>query len=153
MDSFAKAEAIIRDLKDELALRLAGSSTIDTVRLTKDADGWPCLILSDGGTETAGANVIGIRVKADDAVSKDIFGNSIKALAPHTMDIAYELDANGKPEPGNADVAVAMIAAVRKGMKVALKEIADGTAVTPAAIEAAAATIVVDDLLFKGKLG
>lgn len=153
MDSFSKADSIIRDLKDEFALRLAGSATIDTVREAKDASGWPMLILSNGGVETAGSDVIALRLVADDAVSKDIFGNSIKALAPHTMEVAYELDAAGKPEPTNADLMLVLTVVARKHFKTALKQIADGTAVTPANVVAASAVITVDDLLFRGKLG
>lgn len=153
MDSFAKAESIIRDLKDEFTLRTKGSATIDTVRQTRDAAGWPMLILSNGGVETAGSDVIAIRLKADSAVSTDIFGNAMAALAPHTMDVAYELDATGKPEPTNADLAMVMIVASRKSFKTALKALADGTAVTPANVAAATADITVDGLLFPGKLG
>lgn len=153
MDSFSKADSIIRDLKDEFALRLAGSATIDTVREDKDASGWPMLFLSNGGNEAAGQPVIALRLVADDAVSKDIFGNSIKALAPHTMEVAYELNAASKPEPGNADLMVVLTVVARKHFKTALKQLADGTAVTPANVVAASASITVDDLLFRGKLG
>lgn len=152
MDSKAKAQATMRDLEDELKIRLAGSSTIDTVRATTDAAGWPCLILSDGGTETAGNPVIGLRMVADDAVSKDIFGNAIKAAAPHTIDLAYELDATN-PEPSGLDLALVTAVVAKKSIKMALKALSDGTAVTPANMVSKAADKVVDSLLFPGKLG
>lgn len=153
MKSTAKAESIMRDLKNELELRVKGSATIDTVRLAHDAEGWPMLILSDAGVETAGAAVIALRMKAVDAVSKDIFGNSLVAFAPHKMEMAWELDANDKPTPADADVAMVTIVVAKKSICMQVKEIANGTAVDAAAMAAAAPIVQVDDLTFPTKLG
>lgn len=137
MKSLAKAEATIRELKTRLEMRFKGSATIDTVRQDKDAQGWPCLICSDGGNESAGQPVIGIRISANDAVSKDVFGNDLVAFTPHTLDLAYELDST-EGEPSRRDLIKAMAEVGKLGFKIAVKEIADGTAVTPANIAAAA---------------
>lgn len=144
MDSFSKAESIIRDLKDELELR-QGATGFDTVRQTKDADGWPMLILSKSANEAAGQPVIGIHLKGDSAVSTDIFGNAIAALAPHTMKFAYE-----DTEVTDADLLHIMVLAARKHFKVALCQVA---AVTEANTVAATPSVIIDDLLFRGKLG
>lgn len=79
MKSTAKAEAILRDLKDRLELRGF------TVTESKDSEGWPKLTLN--------TNEASIRVEADDAVSKDVFGNDLKAFAPHRLDFASRDDA------------------------------------------------------------
>lgn len=150
MKSTAKAEALIRDLGEKLAKRLAGSSTIDTVRSAKDSNGWPMLFLSDGGTETAGNPVIGIRISADDAVSKDIFGNSLVSFAPHSMEIAFELDGT-EGEPSRLDLAKVEWEAFKLGVKVKIKEIADATAVTAANMDAAAVAAEIDDLFWPTK--
>lgn len=77
--STAKAESLLRDLKDRLELR--GYSVAES----KDGNGWPKLTLN--------TNEASIRMEAADAVSKDIFGNSLQAFAPHFMDFASRDDA------------------------------------------------------------
>lgn len=148
--NIAKAEALVRELKERLELRLAGSARIDTVREARDSDGYPALFLSDGGTEAAGNPVIAIRIKQTDMVSKDVFGNDAKAYAPHVCEVAYEKDGT-EAEPDRKDIEIAMWEIARNGVKVQVKEIADGTAVTLAAMDAAAAALELDDLRWPNK--
>lgn len=150
MKSTAKAEALIRDLKDKLAKRFEGSSTIDTVREAKDSQGWPLLVMSDAGNEAAGQPVIAIRIRAVDMVSKDVFGNSTTAYAPHKLEIAYELD-GANIEPSRTDLLTAEYEAIKTGVAIELKEIADGTAVTAASMDAASATLELEDLYWPTK--
>lgn len=154
MKSTAKAEALLRDVADKLKKRFAGSSSIDTVREARDSNGWPMLFCSDGGVEAAGNPVIAIRIKADNAVSKDVFGNDLVAFAPHTLEIAYELAdaATGKDiEPSRPDLLKAQYEALKTGVKVQIKEIADGTAVTAANMDAASAAVELDELYWPNK--
>jgi|NOAtaT_7_FD_contig_51_5285587_length_2665_multi_4_in_0_out_0_3 hypothetical protein len=137
MKSTAKAQAQARELKEKLERRFKGSATIDSVRQVNDAQGWPLLLCSDGGNEAAGQPVIGIRIKAQDAVSKDVFGNDLVAFAPHTIEVAFELDA-AEGEPSRRDLIKAMADIAKIGMKIDVKEIADGTAVSAASMDAAA---------------
>lgn len=138
IQNLAKAESLIRELKERLAFReVAGGSRYDTVRQDKDSQGYPILFLSHGGNEAAGQPVIAVRIKQIDAVSKDIFGSSMNAYAPHNAEIAYELDANSKPTPDAKDVASAMLELARDGLKIDIKEIAHNTAVTASAMDAA----------------
>jgi hypothetical protein len=152
LKSTSKAEAMTRDLAEKLALRIAGSASgrVDTLRQIKDANGWPVMILSDGGTETAGNPVIAIRIKGADAVSKDIFGNDIIAAAPHIAELAYELDAT-EAEPSRKDIAKVLFELVKLGTKLQIKEIADGTAVSVAAMDAASAAEEYDWLYWPTK--
>lgn len=151
MKSTAKAEALLRDVADKLKVRFAGSATIDTVRATKDSAGWPMLICSDGGAEGAGAAVIAIRIKADDAVSTDVFGNALVAFAPHTLEFAYELAAANNPIPVDADIFKATFEAFKTGVKSQLKEIANGTAVSATSMDAKAADAECDELYWPTK--
>ena len=137
LSSFAKAESLIRKLQENLGFRLAGSATIDTMRETKDSAGWPALILSDGANEAAGQSVIAIRIKGHDAVSPDIFGNSFQAYAPHNVDVAYELNGTAQ-QPGQLDLCKVMHECTKLGAKIQIRQIADGTAVTLANVDAAA---------------
>jgi hypothetical protein len=134
--STAKAESLARKLEEHLGFLLAGSATIDTIRATKDSDGHPALILSDGGVETAGSPVIAIRISSVDAVSPDIFGNSFSAFAPHIVDIGYELD-GAEAEPSRLDLAKVMHECSKLGAKMQIREIADATPVTLANMDAA----------------
>lgn len=151
MKSTAKAEALLRDVADKLKIRFAGSATIDTVRSASDANGWPMLFLSDAGSEVAGAAVIAIRIKAEDAVSKDVFGNALTAFAPHALEVAYELTAANNPIPTDADILKAEFEAIKTGVKFQLKELANGTAVTAAAMDAATASAEIEELYWPTK--
>lgn len=138
MQSLAKAQAAMRDLKERLEKRVSGSSTIDTVRESKDSDGWPILLLSDGGNESAGQPVIGLRLKSVDAVSKDVFGNSLKAFSPHELEVAFELDAT-EGEPSRRDLIKVMLEVAKLGHKIIVKQIADGTAVSASSMDSTSA--------------
>ena len=151
MKSTAKAEALLRDVADKLKVRYAGSATINTVRAAKDANGWPMLFLSAAGNEAAGQPVIGIRISAVNAVSKDVFGNDLIAFAPHALEFAYELQAANNPTPTDADELTAWYEAQKTGVKMQLKEIALGTAVTEASMNAAAVVIELDELYWPTK--
>lgn len=151
MKSLSKAEALARDLAAKLKIRLAGSSTIDTVREARDASGWPLIVLSDGGVETAGAAVIGIRISAVDAVSKDVFGNALVAFAPHVLEVACELTAANNPIPTDVDLLIAEFECIKTGVKLQLKELANGTAVTEANMNAAAVAVELEDLYWPTK--
>lgn len=77
--STAKAEAMLRDLKDRLEFRGF------VVAESKDVDGWPKLVIN---TDEAS-----IRMEAAGAVSPDIFGNlNLIAFTPHFIDFAARLD-------------------------------------------------------------
>lgn len=151
MKSLAKADALLRDVADKLKVRLAGSATIDTVRAARDAAGWPMLFLSDAGNEAAGQPVIAIRIKAVDAVSKDVFGNDLVAFAPHKLEVAYELAAANNPIPTDVDVLIAEYESIKTGVAIQLKELANGTAVTAANMDAAAVAIELDELYWPTK--
>lgn len=140
LSSFAKAESLIRNLKQELDLRLANSTSIDTVRELKDSAGWPALMLSDGGVETAGNPVILVRAKGHDAVSPDILGNSFQAYAPHNLDLAYELDGT-EAEPSRLDLAKVLHSCTKQGAKIQIHQVADGTAVTTTSMDATAVAL------------
>lgn len=80
--STAKAEAVARDLKDRLEQRGF------TVQESKAGD-WPRLVID---TDQAS-----IEIEAADAVSKDVFGNNLKAFAPHEARLA-SVDAQSKAD-------------------------------------------------------
>lgn len=149
--SYAKAAALLRDVADKLKKRYAGSATIDTVREAQDANGWPMIFLSDGGVETAGSAVIALRCMAVDAVSKDVFGNALTAYAPHALEVAYELTAANNPIPVDTDILIAEFEAIKTGVKIQLKELANGTAVTAANMDAATPAIELDELYWPTK--
>jgi hypothetical protein len=138
MQSLAKAQATMRDLKERLEKRVSGSASIDTVEASKDASGWPMLFLSDGGVKTAGNPVIALRLQAQDAVSKDVFGNALVSFGPHSMEVAYELDGT-EGEPSRRDIIKVMVEVAKLGHKMVVKEIADATAVSEASMDATAA--------------
>ena len=137
MKSVAKAQAQIRGLKEKLEARFSGSATINTVRQANDASGWPMLFCSVGGVESATNPVIAVRIKAVDAVSKDVFGNALVAFAPHELEVAYELKTGGA-QPAHVDVIKAMAEIGKAGFKILVKEITAATAVTESSMDAAA---------------
>lgn len=140
MKSTAQAQAQARELGEKLAKR-----TGKTVRQAVDANGWPMLFVS-AGNEAAGQSVIGIRISAVDAVSKDIFGNATSGYAPHNLEIAYELQAADNPTPTDKDLVTVIWEAAKTGIKMQLKEIANATAVTEASMDAKAADLELDEL-------
>lgn len=152
INSLAKANSLIRELNDNLTLRTKGSAAgrVDTVREDRDAAGNPFLVLSDNGNEAAGQPVILIRIKQVDAVSKDIFGNDLKAYTPHTCEIAYELDTT-EAEPSRLDLIMVMFEVAKTGIKVEVKEVADATAVTAASVDATATAQELDWLRWPTK--
>jgi hypothetical protein len=79
MKSLAKADALARGLKERLQFR--GYSVAES----RDAEGWPKLTLN--------TNEASLKIVAADAVSKDIFGNSLVAFAPHKVEFASRDDA------------------------------------------------------------
>lgn len=149
--SVAKAQALMRDLADKLTVRYAGSSTIDTVRQANDANGFPMLFLSDAANEAAGQPVIALRIKALDAISKDIFGGDLFSYSPHALEIAYELAAANNPIAIDTDILIAEYEAIKTGVKIQLKELANGTAVTAANMDAATPNIELDELYWPTK--
>jgi hypothetical protein len=130
--NLAKAEALIRQLAEDLKVRTAGapSGRVDTVREARDSDGYPYLVLSDNGVETAGNPVIFIRIKQIDAGSKDIFGNDLKAYAPHVCELAYEKASGSGIIPSHLDVALVMFETSKTGVKIKVKEVNNSNAVT-----------------------
>jgi hypothetical protein len=151
--STAKAEALIRDLQEKLDLRTAGSGSgrVNGSRKLRDSADWPAIILSRSANEAAGQPAIGLRIRGVDAVSKDIFGGSIVAAAPHVAEIAYELDASGKPRASALDLAKVMVEYARLGCRIQVKELANGTAVTLANMDAASAAEDIDWLQWPSK--
>ena len=144
MKSTAKASALMRDMADKLSVRLKYShSNIDTVRPAIDANGWPMLFMSVAANEAEGAAVVAMRITAVNAVSKDVFGNDLIAFAPHILEVAYELGAApGNFIPAHSDVFTVLWEAIRTGCHLQVKEVAAGTAVTEAAMNAA--TVITD---------
>lgn len=151
MKSLAKSQAILRDVADKLKIRYAGSATIDTVSAANDVNGWPMIILSDAGVVTAGSPVIMLRMISANAVSRDIFGNDLISFAPHALEVAYELTAANNPIPIDTDILIAQFEAIKTGVKIQLKEIANGTAVSETSMNAASPAIELEDLYFPTK--
>lgn len=146
--STAKAEALMREMADRLAARLAGAAAgrVDTVRAAKDANGFPMLFLSRSGNEAAGQPVIALRILARDAVSKDIFGNAENAYTPHNLQMAYELDVAAQAKVKIKDIEKVLFEAARPAIRIQIVEIAAGSAVTEANINAASPAEELDDL-------
>lgn len=146
----AKAAALMRDLSDKLAKRLpAGAAGLNTIRQAFDANGMPEIFISHNGNEAAGQPVVYVRIKQIDAVSKDVFGNAMNAYAPHQLQTAVELQAT--PNIGNifvahADLAAVEFEAIKTGVMWQHYELANGTAVTEANVNAATAIFSLDDL-------
>ena len=156
MYSNAKSLALIRDLADRLTVRLSANAGINTVTESFYVDAnnasWPVLTLSHNGVVTEGNPVVMIEISNVDMISKDIFGNQTYAYAPHLLQLGYELTAGGAaPEPARADLAVIQFEAQTCGCEYQLKEIANGTAVTAAALNAAAPVVDIQPLYWPTK--
>lgn len=147
MKSTAKAVAILRDLSDKLKLRLPTA----TIRPANDANGWPMLFVSASGNEAAGQSVVGLRIMAVDMVSHDVFDNSTFAYAPHAFELAYELTASDNPVAPDSLLVSVEYEAFKWGVKMQIKEIANGTAVTETSMNAAAVLVELDDIQWPTK--
>jgi hypothetical protein len=154
MQSTAKAIALVRDLSDKILDRMKNSATLNTCRQAFDANGWPMLFVSHNGNEAEGQPVVLIRIKGVDMISKDIFGNSEVAFAPHTLEFAWELSATANcPIPLLSDLCPIEFEAVKTGVRFQLKEVANMTAVSEAAINAITSPNAdVDDINWPTKL-
>ncbi len=147
----AQSQAIFRDLAQRLQTRIAnsGSGRVNTVRADFDSRGNPMLFLSRGGNESAGQPVIGLRISPIQNAAPDIFGNAI-GFVPHKIEFAYELDANGKPEPSALDVELCMYEIAPIGTRMVIEQIADGTAVTATSMSAATPALELASLYWPG---
>lgn len=158
MFSNAKAVALMRDLQDKLNKRFANGSGINTSSSGFYTDSnnavWPYILLynaTDGSGE--GQPVILIQISGQDDISKDIFGNQTYSYAPHILKFAYELGAAGNETiPAHADIIAAEFEAIKTGVRFQLIEIANGTAVTASAVNAASAVADLDELYWPTKL-
>lgn len=118
--STAKAEALMRDLKERLVAR--GFSAVES----KDAEGFPKITL---GSE-AEISIVGV-----DGVSKDVFGNDNYSFAPHKV-IFLSADANTK---------VSVCKILNEVIKMGIDKLVVKTGADLAAAEAAAGDEIVFD--------
>lgn len=114
INSVAKADALVRGLKEKLGFRFGASAVSES----RDANGWPQLACQD----------VYLRIKGADAVSKDIFGNSFAAFAPHVLDIADDAAAK-------ADLAAILFECSKLGVKIAYRAGADVNAAATLELE------------------
>ena len=125
--STAKAESLIRALKDRLELR--GFSTSES----KDAEGYPKLTIGSDAS---------IKIVQADMVSKDVLGLDLKAFAPHEAELS-SIDGMAK-----ADYSKVMLEVTKMGVdKLAIKEgvdLATAEAASPSAE-------IIFDIRFPGK--
>jgi hypothetical protein len=156
--SNAKAEALLRDLGNKLQIRLANGAGLNTVSQAfyTDANGaaWPYILVYNSTSGTSEGNpVVYIEISCVDAVSKDIFGNQLYAYAPELLQLGYELSgASGtNPIPAHADLASCEFEAIKTGVRFQLKELANGTAVTAANVNAASPVADLDELYWPTK--
>lgn len=153
--SNAKSQALLRDLGQRLSVRLANGSGLNTVSqgFYTDANGaaWPYILVTGSAGAGEGNPVVYIEISCVDAVSKDIFGNQLYAYAPELLQLGYELASGGAPIPARGDLAVCEFEAIKTGVRLQLKEVANGTAVTGASVNAAASIADIDELYWPTK--
>lgn len=135
--SIDHAVGVARDLADDFTMRMSGSATINTVRQSQDANGWPMIFLSHNGNEAEGQPVIALRLMNINVGATDIFGNATLPFTPTQCEVAYELTSGGFPIPTVPDYTTVIFQVSRTGMILVEEAIANGTAVTEAAMNAA----------------
>ncbi len=148
------AVGVARDLADRLNLRLdnqTGGSALNFVRQTQDEFGYPILVVSHAGTETEGSPVVWIRLTnlfeyGGAGSPTDIFGNQTLPFTPTVAQIAYELTSGGAPIPSTADYSTCLFEIARTGTVVQQYAIANGTAVTETAVNAASPVQTLKDI-------
>lgn len=157
MYSIAKAQALVRDLSDRLGTRLAFSGTsvnsFTTGFSAPDAAGavWPYLIFSLNGNVAEGQPVAFIEFSNPNMVSRDVFGGQTDAYAPTIAQIGYELNTTGGTFVSHADLATITYETEKTGARIQIKELANGTAVTSANVNAASPTADLEDLYWPTK--
>lgn len=154
--SNAKPIALLRDLGNKLQIRFQNGAGLNTLSqgFYTDANGaiWPYILLYNASAGTGEGNpVVYIEISCVDAVSKDIFGGQLYAYAPELMQFGYELTSGGAPIPSRSDLLVCEFEAIKTGVQQQLKEVANGTAVTPASVNAASPVVSLDELYWPTK--
>ena len=149
-----KIQAVARDLANRLAIRLQNNAGLNTVVPSADANGGQILTFSHGGNVSEGQPVAIVYLQQIPMVSTDIFGNAELAYAPSTSSLSYELTSGGAPIPAQADLDTILWELFPFGIQFNLAPIANGTAVTPAAVLAslAAPTVSLDNLYWPTKV-
>lgn len=140
-----------RDLIDRLNVRLKNNAGLNTVREALDENGAPLIFISHNASEAEGQPVVLVRMQQVDAVSKDVFGNSLLAYTPSISSLSYELDTHGKPLPAEADLDQIKWELFAFGMRYQLIEIANGSAVTEANSNATSPSLDIDQLYWPTK--
>lgn len=154
--SNAKPIALLRDLGNKLQIRFQNNSGLNTLSQGFYTDGlgavWPYILLYNASAGTGEGNaVVYIEISCVNAVSLDVFGNPLYAYAPELMQIGYELTSGGAPIPARADLETINFEAIKTGVQLQLKELANGTAVSGAAVNAAAPVVSLDELYWPTK--
>jgi hypothetical protein len=154
--SNAKPIALLRDLGNKLQIRFQNNTGVNSLfqGFYTDANGaiWPYILLYNATAGMAEGNpVIFLEISCVDAVSKDVFGNELYAYAPELMQLAYELTSGGAPIPSRSDLEIVNFEAIKTGVQLQLKEIANGTAVTAASANAASPLVSIDELYWPTK--
>lgn len=147
------AVGVARDLADRLSLRFSNSATINTIRQAQDENGYPIIVCSHAASEVEGAPVIWIRLAnlfensaGANGAPIDIFGNATLPFTPTICQVAYELASGGAPIPAAADYTTVIFEVARTGVVVQEYAIANGTAVTEAAVNAASPVQTLKDI-------
>jgi len=152
------AVGVARDLADRLNLRLnnqTASTALNFVRQTQDENGYPIIIVSHGGNEAEGQPVIWIRITnlfeypvTGDGHPVDVFGNATLPFTPTICQIASELNtlSPAAPFPSGSDYSTCFFEIARTGTVVQQYAIANGTAVTEAAVNAASPVLQLKDI-------
>jgi hypothetical protein len=147
------AVGVARDLADRLSLRFSNSTTINTIRQAQDENGYPIIVASHNASEVEGAPVIWIRLAnlfeysaGANGAPIDIFGNPTLPFTPTICQVAYELASGGAPIPTTADYSTCLFEIARTGVVVQEYAIANGTAVTETAVNAATPVQTLKDI-------
>jgi hypothetical protein len=154
--SNAKPIALLRDLGNKLQVRFENNAGLNTLTqgFYTDALGalWPFILLTNATDGAAEGNpVVYLEISCVNAISLDVFGNPLYAYAPELLQIGYELTSGGAPIPARADLETINFEAIKTGVAIQLKEVANGTAVTGASVNAAAPVVALDELYWPTK--
>jgi len=120
MKSIAKADALSRALKERLQQR--GLSVAES----RDANQWPKLTIN---TDEASITITG-----EDAVSKDIFGNSLIAAAPHRVIFASRDNAMSTLKVAEIQLEVAKMGVEKEEIRTHATSLASAEAAAASAV-------------------